>query len=439
MSSPLDCTLLEKSIRNGCRTIVCRGTGQDAASTSVFELLVDLALTEDIDLETSLVGYCLQGDGEDNAGSGGGSGGSGRTKALAELASSLGGKRILDFANIPVRLTPSGAIEASCLQERETLQHDMQQHGVSIGLDLQTSALSGLSAEQAEALLGSLGSLPSALPVTVATNALTAPLAQRIHAALRRACHGDQERRLVLSTEIFKVSASPRPALLIPYPTTIAGKTTMDQAVDDLKHATDRCVQLEKHFLDKMRAEMPEVPVTDVCWGHVLLQTQHSIQSPEEWHYLLAHQIMPKLDKSSGLLRSKSKAAAEWAALHAGMARYMFSCFSTVQECRRTAVCSELVLRCNAHLDAAAAGPASLRLDGIGHIPRFVAQLVSALGDDAPAATTCLSGCEVPASLAAPITTTPPTPPPSPAARFAPSLALGMLAQVLGPAAAEFY
>jgi len=333
----LDCTLLEKSVRQGCRSILARGSGTDANTNSIFELLGDLALTEDIDLDSCLVGYCFSD----------GLGFREREQNARSLMETMGkGKRsLLDYVTFPVQVESDGSIAGSVLEERASLQDALGGPGVlKVGLDFPTAVLNGLSAASTAKLLDSLTvatSPPQCL--TVATNVLTASQSRGIIEWSRG--QRASPPLLVVSTEVLRVD-SRRPALLAPVPTlalSAAGraKDSMTEATNDFKHAVDRCMTLEKHFMTKLQPELPSstlVPLTDLCWAHVLMQTQNSVQSPEEWHYLLTNQVMPKLNACTDKLKSTSKAAGDWATLYAGMARYMFTTFATVQA-RRREVC----------------------------------------------------------------------------------------------------
>ena len=335
----LDCTLLEKSVRQGCRSILARGSGTDSRTTSIFELLVDLAMTEDIKLDECLVGYCF------------GSGGDGREANARELMGSMGkNSRVLDYVNVPVELGSNGAPTPAVLHERASLQAALGGPSVvKVGLDLTTSALHQLSDAQVEVLLASLRETRTPA-LTVATNALTARQSRRI-IEWAAASSGASNRAplLVVSTEVLRVDPK-RPALLAPIPNLVlsaAGKIqeSIAEATNDLKHGVDRCLMLEKHFMSKIHPDLapPGVVLTDLCWAHVLMQAQHTVQSPEEWHYLLNNQVMPKLDACIENLKTKNKETGDWATLYAGMARNMFTTFATVQARRRELCLGEVV------------------------------------------------------------------------------------------------
>jgi hypothetical protein len=343
------------------------------------ELLVDLRLTEEIDLDSCLVGYCFSPSSNDKNRPVGD-----REANARKLMDSMGKEKrsMLDYINIPVKLDESGAIAPSVLQERKLLQDALGGvKVVKVGLDLTTAVLSSVREEEFEQLQDSLERVKVPC-LTVATNVLTAEKSRRIIKRLRSRVE------IIVATEVLRTDFQ-RPSLLVPFATDVLSPSHakaqegIKAATADLKHAVDRCLTLEKHFIEKLKPELPDVVVTDLCWAHVLMQTQNTIQSPEEWHYFLERQVMPKLDACIEYLKRSNKPAADWATLYAGMARYMFSTFSLFQARRRELCLHEV-------LDVINSGN-TFAVTTIDALPGHLGILASAFGS----CSTVLSGCEV--------------------------------------------
>jgi hypothetical protein len=408
-SSPLgdsqtDCVLLEKSVRQGCRHILVRGTGIDSSTTSMFELITDLAITEDLNVERTDIGYCFTTATttpfED------------KVKAMKELSECMGkGKRVLDYVHLPVPIGGHSLLDKSLLEELVALQRELSPWEINVGLDFHSSALQSLATGEAtDDLLKSLDLLRlqdggGVSSISVATNVLTVHQSRKIINWATRAAGKGIGR--VVSTEVLRVHAK-RPALIVPFSSpTLASSTALasssdaservKKAMEDLKHAVDRCLHLEKQFLEKLKPDLPDVVVTELCWAHLLMQTQHEILSPEEWHFLLTTQILPKLDACTDKLKAAGKAAGEWATLHAGLSRNMFNSFSAMQVRRRELCLTELIsaLRRN-----------EVQVGTIDDVPRVLASLAASFG----ASSTMLAGCNTMAP------NSPPPPPTTPSA-----------------------
>ena len=381
----------------------------DANSTGILELVVDLSMTDDIDLEACLVGYAFTSAGSTEGPS---------VSTVRHLMEGIGkGKRsLLDYVTLPVLLESSGAVSSSALRLRKSLQSDLGgQDKIKVGLDFSTSMLYRLSDVQVGALLSSLIADEALPAVTVASNCMTARQSRLIIAALR-----ERGVPIVVSSEVLRVDAS-RPTLMAPFAAHAATSTSTATAsvsgrrltggpssgsssdggevqpsktaaaTDDFKHAVDRCLTLERHFMDKLKPDLPAVLLTDLCWAHVLMQSHHTIQSPEEWQYLLEQQVMPKLDTAIDSLKIASKPASEWATLYAGMARYMFTTFSTLQARRAESCLDDIASALSLGTlgqsgGSTAAGPASG-----DDLPAHLGALVSSFG----ATSTLLAGCVV--------------------------------------------
>jgi hypothetical protein len=61
-------------------------------------------------------------------------------------------------------------------------------------------------------------------------------------------------------------------------------------AVETMKNALNACVHAEKQFLERFQTDAGIDPQA-LCWGHILSHTQHTILFPEEWDYFHANQV----------------------------------------------------------------------------------------------------------------------------------------------------
>jgi hypothetical protein len=113
-------------------------------------------------------------------------------------------------------------------------------------------------------------------------------------------------------------------------------------AVANFKMAMDRCMHMEKKFLQNIAPGVEEVSPTDVCLAHVLTKTQESFRGPEEWEYILKNSVEPKLETALNVLRSKDKESSEFATLYSALSRHLFSVFLHLHQVRRLQMCSEV-------------------------------------------------------------------------------------------------
>ena len=77
---------------------------------------------------------------------------------------------------------------------------------------------------------------------------------------------------------------------------------------------------------------------TDICFAHVLAQTQHDILYPEEWEYIKRTIVDIKLEKSLDVLRSKGKKATDWALLYLPLVKFMFHSFALTLESKKQVI-----------------------------------------------------------------------------------------------------
>ena len=54
-----DATILEKSIRHGCKTVMVHSRPLDEGHRQIYELLADLASTEEINIKDFQISHCI--------------------------------------------------------------------------------------------------------------------------------------------------------------------------------------------------------------------------------------------------------------------------------------------------------------------------------------------------------------------------------------------
>lgn len=63
------------------------------------------------------------------------------------------------------------------------------------------------------------------------------------------------------------------------------------------------CLHIEKKYIEDIAPTVPQIPLTDICWGHVLMHTHETFTAPEEWEYALRTAVLPKLDNALVCIR----------------------------------------------------------------------------------------------------------------------------------------
>lgn len=109
----------------------------------------------------------------------------------------------------------------------------------------------------------------------------------------------------------------------------------MASVLQSLQKAMDSCMKIEKVFLEKSWGKDTGVSSIDVCFAHVLAQTQSGILFPEEWEYIKRTQVEPKLSLSLDLLSRHSNDAREWTVLYQPLSRYLFHTFLLSLEAKK--------------------------------------------------------------------------------------------------------
>lgn len=184
---------------------------------------------------------------------------------------------------------------------------------------------------------------------------------------------GDLRRPLLLSPPVHAIGAATAAAIPVA------------EATDRLKTAMDRCMHLERKFMDLHAKSFPDLDVKQLCWAHVLAQHQKQIVWPEEWRYFLTHQIHPKLNKALQNIQG-NKAGADWGAVYLPMANYMFNAFESLLEVKKQLLLADITQLLQRHLEIKIT-PAD--------IPRTLGEVALSFGLDAA----LLSGCAVETNL----------------------------------------
>lgn len=396
-------TLLEKSLNNGCNTIV--GVSMEDASMNsgavdstilpIYELISDLS-SDGFDLANAVIGHrFLSRRNSQSVVT------SERViTQLESIAKSMKySRRSLDFVSASLPAAGSHTIESilniyhAALSQ---LKSSSQESGNSlehpsnikmVGLDFSTDFLTSASEEQLSRLQSELRDYhkhKSPLPLlTIACNTFTA---QKILPIIEWARN---EEIIIIGTETLRLDPR-KPGLLslegierrdiIIRDKEEALKADGDAAMTDLKRAIDGCLHVELQYLEKLSTHPkgggPIVDPKTVCIAHLLVQAQHTISHSEEWLYLQSQQLQPKLQESVDIIKSISEDHKNWTAIYVPMARHLISCFSKSLHVRKQQQCFEAS---NALKKTAASTHLSKSYGG-AHVSEHVAILSSLLG-----------------------------------------------------------
>lgn len=334
----LDLTLLERSLRSGtCKMVIEKSKAADAVRT--YDLLTDLAASEDVDLQQFYVLHtlssCITRDEEytDKKKS--------MEQEVSTVQDALRSKTInaitmpISSAMLTTDNTNGGWMKRNFDLVAGSLKQDGE--GTVLGLDLSTEWLATASDEEIARLLTSVDAFQSSTGSTgggrlttmglfsVATNAFTHHRAARIFQWARSAgvqtvatevlrCHSRRPGMLSVSggrhklTHLdptsqalmtsaqqggYTVNVSSPTSTPPPSPSPSPEYTTLSHeqvAVETMKNALNACVHAEKQFLERFQKEAGIDPQA-LCWGHILSHTQHTILFPEEWDYFHANQV----------------------------------------------------------------------------------------------------------------------------------------------------
>jgi len=396
----LQCALLEKSLNNGCRTIVGASmlgstphdfSGQmNKKASPLYELISDLTASDDLDLSTAFIGHRFL---------------SFRNSNLAtseQITSELDGivadmrhsGRSLDFVTVSLptmahtkgahitsvegtinmcrtaiselekasKVSSSSSSSSSSTSSSSLLGRKGLKNGninsIDVGIDLTTEFLTSSSDEQLLQIRNELLQFHKQVsPLSILTVACNALTAEKVLPLIEWA---RTESITVVGTETLRVDPR-RPGLL-----SLEGiergnaiirrnkdslKEEHESAMIDLKRAIDSCLHVEMQFLEKLNSKPlggskgeggPLVDPKTVCIAHLLVQAQHTIAHSEEWSYLQSQQLQPKLLESVEKLKAISEEHKNWAAIYAPMARYLISCFSKLLFVRKQQHCFEV-------------------------------------------------------------------------------------------------
>ena len=340
-----DLSLLERSVRGGtCTLVVEKSRAADAVRT--YDLLTDLAASDDVDLQRLAVVHVLAAGSADAV-----------EQELAAVRSALRSKALHAV------LVPVGQWQ----KDTGTMAATAAGAGTAVGLDLPTEWLAAATTDDVDKLLATLGS-GSVGMLSVATNAFTHRHAARVFAWATAAgvptvatellrCHprrpgllsvaGGRQKLTHLdpTAEGFTMNRTPGAAAVAPSSSASTGDDGASHAqvaaVEAVKHALNACVHAEKQFLERFQQDAAGVDSQAVCWGHILSHTQHTILYPEEWDYVYTQQVQPRLSDALDRLKSQGRAQHEWTLLYGPLAKHLFASFTAALETRRLALCAD--------------------------------------------------------------------------------------------------
>lgn len=365
-----DATFLEKSIRQGCRTVMIHSRPLDEGHQQIYELLGDLAAVEEIDIKDFHIGHCISLTNKLTA-----------IKELQEMT------RLLRKPMDSVYFTfPDAAITESVQQQQfmddvKQVQEQMKLDKKSIGLHFPSSILADLNDSHVHSLRNFISDNNNSFgSYALATNYFTHENVTRLQDCCIDIENGSSSK--IIACDVLRLHKK-RPGLLnAPAKFSVqrnnANNTNMDgllgtkggressdgsgngsdsdnesatesldqvltSSVESFKGAMDRCLHVENKYLADIAPSVDnKVAVADICWAHVLTQTQESFRSPEEWEYVLSNHVKPKLEASLNTLRSHNKEAAEFATLYQTLAKHLFSVFLHMHQVRRLRMCQEM-------------------------------------------------------------------------------------------------
>ena len=335
MSAELQNSLIEKSIRAGCRAVYTQSTSLPHQVVSTYELLSDLSATEEVDLSQFTLGHCCAIPSVENM-----------AKEMEEIRAALGKRRQLDFLTVSVNRD----CDTKILEEVMTTSSDDEE--MSLGFHFPTSILQGSADVDIDQLLLKLSDVRTGRNIpsptfSIAMNYLTFHNASKVAAWARK----QDGNGTIIASEILRIHDR-RPSLLSPPIQKGAAaatglpsrdsKAAMLDAIENLKVSFDRCIHMEMQYIERLSStSMPDggsrnaVNIHDLCVGHALMQSQANILSTEEWKYLLHSQIEPRWMGAMDSVRSASKESAEWASLYSSLAKHLFASFSEMQDTRK--------------------------------------------------------------------------------------------------------
>lgn len=382
-----DANFVETAISNGVRTFITSGSSNDDSTVGyekIHELLSDLTITDDnFHLKDCFIGHRLTSDENDWGDS---------IKNLYKYGKSL------NFITIQPPSTPTDnfnhridrveeivqqysnakhknkSISSSAANSNDSDRSD----GPVIGVDITTEYI--MQSNENDIINIIRNSSNRIGIVTVATNCFTKRAAFNIIKAAK-------DRQIItVSTDVLR-SHPKKPAYFSMYSGHSLGSgafvgnmksdkdinSLIQTSLDDFKKNLGRCVHLEKEYMSKLHNVKNDadgqdfVPLTDICWAHVLSSTLNngSIDFPEEFHYLLQKQVrlslIPfflithtlysytyhreiilylqinvKLEVTVDVLNKKSKEHSEWLSVYQPLVKMLFASYLRFYQAKKT-------------------------------------------------------------------------------------------------------
>ena len=350
-------SLLEKSIRNGCSAIytMSNASVKDSNVVGLYELLSDLTSTDEIRLENFRLGHCVDLDEHTIE------------KELMNISNALSvnkqhnSAKFLDFVTLSLSSPTSrdktlGEYGTTLLNAVMAVQKFPCFSG-SVGFHFSSTLLRSSSSDEINALLEKCDEVLHEVeqkepPMhAIATNYLTRKNAIRVADWSRRS--SPQTR--ILACEVLRMDEK-RPGLLglpatsaasgsLSITPSVSSKKAVLRAMEDLKVSMDRCLHMERRFMDKLLPDFDneEEFIRELCVAHVLVHVQNNLHSIEEWDYLKKNDFEPKLEASLDTIRKKNRACAEWASLYTGLAKHLFSSMSVLHRAKKYMICDDIL------------------------------------------------------------------------------------------------
>lgn len=219
----------------------------------------------------------------------------------------------------------------------------------SLGLSLDTAQLANLSQDPSSlrsvaAALSTLYDENRLSSLAMAYNCMTLEAAHSLFSALRSE-KSSPALQLLLTEQLRTHSV--KPGLLwsqydfFPAPTAVADASAAIRGLDRQEHselqvavhnyklALDHCFQVEKQLLERWATESPGAafPFDSLCLGHMLLSSSSPLNAdtPEEFDLVVHLHVQPRYANQLAEVQARGKVWANWARLYRPMASYLLA------------------------------------------------------------------------------------------------------------------
>ena len=326
----VESSMLERSIHSGCKYLLA-----NRESMELYQLIADLAVGDEIDPTLYTIGHRMSITSKDNR--------SLEFDAIEQAQHILKHTRrdkLIDFISVPLLSLPGCSSFYETINELQG-RFPSSNTAVYLPTELLSNCISQKDTDEIISILSKLLSdrkdEADGLQLLIATNVFTAKNASRLHEWCTQ-----QENISVTATEILRCD-SRRPGLMNIGTRQATGGNEgaidVESVVEVFQKSMDSCMKVESEFLEnEWGVKKSGIPPTDICFAHVLAQTQADIVFPEEWDYIKRNMVEPKLNDNLEKIRSdenSDKKAVDWARLYLPLAKYMFHTFSLALEAKK--------------------------------------------------------------------------------------------------------